>query len=463
MTNTIVSRRTVLKGLGATMALPWLESCAWANGESTSSGPPVRFGTLVFANGVNPYEWWAQGEGGAMELSSTLKPLEPFRQDITVLRELNVFNNTSGPHWPLFSNMLSGAQFKQSLIPQGAESIDQVIARHAGRFTPVPSLVLGVEPAETGLRGGVPSVYYGTVSWSSKNTPIAPEIYPRAVFDRLFDTSGLLRDKSVLDAVLSQSKNLRHRLAARDRQKLDEFMHSVRDVEQRIDRATQEQRLEGWRPSLAEPDMQRPPETLPQDVRDHMRLMLDLILLAWRMDKTRVATLIFNRDVSHMQFGFLDGVPNEQLHGISHHKDNPEKLAAYQRINQSHVEQLAYLMGRMRQIEEGSGTTLLDNVMLLFGSNMFNGDSHDGRNLPLVLAGHGGHTIAGGRVIDFGQKPEEQQRACNLYLALAQRFGLEIKQFGDSIEPLVDFRTHTRCTVRLCLTSIQDSELADGW
>jgi hypothetical protein len=245
-----------------------------------------------------------------------------------------------------------------------------------------------------------------------------------------------LRDKSVLDAVLLQSKDVRRHLASRDRQKLDEFLDSVRDVEQRIDRATREDRLEGWRPSLTEPDMQRPPESLPQDVREHMRLMLDLILLAWRMDKTRVATLIFNRDVSHMQFGFLDGVPNEQLHGISHHKDNPEQLAAYQRINQFHVEQLAYLLSRMQDIDEGSGTTLLDNVMLLFGSNMFNGDSHDGRNLPLVLAGHGGGAVAGGRALDFGEKPEEQQRACNLYLALAQRMGLELTQFGDSVGPL---------------------------
>jgi hypothetical protein len=431
-----INRRTVLKGLGATFALPWLESLAWAADAPPASRPPVRFGTLVFANGVNPYEWCARGEGESLELSSTMKPLEPFKRDITVLRELHVFNNTSGPHWPLFSNMLSGAQFKQSLIPQGAESIDQTIARHTGRVTPVPSLVLGIEPAETGLRGGVPSVYYGTVSWSSKNTPIAPEIYPRAVFDRLFDTSGLLRDRSVLDAVLSQSKDLQRNLAAQDRQKLDEFMHSVRDVEKRIERATKEERLEGWRPSLSKPDMQRPPETLPQEVRDHMRLMLDLILLAWRMDKTRVATLIFNRDVSHMKFSFLDGVLNEQLHSISHHKDNPEKLAAYQRINQFHVEQLAYLLGRMQAIDEGAGTTLLDNVMLLFGSNMFNGDSHDGRNLPLVLAGHGGGTIAGGRAIDLGDKPEEQQRACNLYVTLAQRMGLELSNFGDSVGPL---------------------------
>ncbi|MFN0077216.1 MAG: DUF1552 domain-containing protein [Prosthecobacter sp.] len=391
---------------------------------------------MLFANGVNPHEWWAKGEGEAMELSSTLQPLAAFKRDITVLRDLHVFNNTSGPHWPLFSNYLSGAQFKETLIPEGGESLDQVIARHTGRETAVPSLVLAVEPAESGLRSGVPGVYYSTVSWSSKNTPIAPEVYPRAVFDRLFDTSGLLRDKSVLDAVLAQSKDTRRSLGAQDQQKLDEFMTSVRDLEQRIERATKAERLEGWRPTLAKPNMERPAAELPQDVREHMRMMLDLILLAWRMDKTRVATLIFNRDVSHMKFGFLDGVLNEQLHSISHHKEDPKKLASYQRINQFHVEQLAYLMQRMKQVDEGGGTTMLDNVILQFGSNMFNGDSHDGRNLPMVLAGHGGGSIAGGRVLDLSRKAEEQQRACNLYLTIAQRMGVKLERFGDSVGAL---------------------------
>jgi len=429
-------RRTVLQGIGATLTLPWMESLAWAGGETADQKPPVRFGTLIFANGVNPYQWWAKGEGDAMELSPTLQPLAPFKRHITVLRDLHVFNNTSGPHWPLFSNMLSGAQFKPTLTPQGAESIDQVIARHTGRHTTVPSLVLAVEPAQSGLRGGVPSIYYGTVSWNSPNTPIPPEVYPRAVFDRLFDTSGMLRDRSVLDAVLQQTKNVRRNLATSDQQKLDEFATSVRELEQRIERATAEDRLEGWRPSLRKPNVQRPPESLPQDVRDHMKMMLDLLLLAWRMDKTRVATLIFNRDVSHMKFGFLEGVLNDQLHGISHHKDKEDKLTSYQKINQFHVEQFAYLLSKMQKIDEGGGTTLLDNVILLFGSNMFNGDSHDGRNLPLVLAGHGGGTIAGGRTLDFSDRPEDQQRACNLYLSIAEMMGLELRNFGDSTGPL---------------------------
>ncbi len=430
------ARRTVLQGLGATLTLPWMESLTWATDHRSSEKPPVRFGTLVFANGVNPYQWWAKGEGKDMELSSTLQPLAPHKSDITVLQGLHVFNNTSGPHWPLFSNMLSGAQFKPTLMPEGAESIDQVIARRSGRQTAVPSLVLAVEPAESGLRGGVPSIYYGTVSWSSKKTPIPPEIYPRAVFDRLFDTSGLLRDRSVLDAVLDQTKRIEHNLSGGDRQKLDEFATSVRELEKRIERASSDARLEGWRPSLESPDMVRPPESLPQDVRDHMLMMLDLLLLAWRMDKTRVATLIFNRDVSHMKFGFLDGVVNDQLHGISHHKEDPQKLASYQKINRFHVEQLAYLLSRMKKIDEGGGTTLLDNVLLLFGSNMFNGDSHDGRQLPLVLAGHGGGQIAGGKVLDVSHEPEEQQRACNLYLSIAKMMGVPLTQFGDSVGPL---------------------------
>lgn len=425
-----MKRRHFLHGLGATLGLPFFESLA-----QPSNKAPLRYGCLLFANGVNPHQWWARGEGGAMELSPTLSPLADLKRHITVVNDLHVYNNTSGPHWPLFSNYLSGAQFKETLIPEGGESIDQVIARHTGMETAVPSLVLAVEPAESGLRGGVPSVYYGTVSWSSKNTPIAPEVYPRAVFDRLFDTTGLLRDKSVLDVVLAQSKDMRRVLGNHDQQKLDEFMHGVRDVELRIERAAKEERLEGWRPALTKPNMDRPAATLPQDVAAHMRLMLDLIVLAWQMDKTRVATLIFNRDVSHMKFGFLDGVLNDQLHGISHHKEDPRKLASYQRINQFHVEQLAYLMERMRRIDEGGGTTMLDNVILQFGSNMANGDSHDGRSLPMILAGHGGGSITGGRVIDTAAKPEEQQRACNLYLGIAQRMGVTLEHFGDSVEP----------------------------
>lgn len=394
-----------------------------------SGGVVLQAGTLLPSEGGAGEGFSNVGEAQGMSSGLIEKYLEAAKGALSHLR----VSPASGMVW---------SATPRDPVDQPAaarkEAIDDIIAWYTGRETPVPSLVLGIEPAESGLLGGVPSVYYGTISWSSKSTPLAPEIFPRAVFDRLFDTTGLARDKSVLDAVLAQAQDVQRRLSGLDRQKLDEFLHGIRDVELRIERAANDQRLEGWRPSLAAPNLPRPPEALPQDVREHMRLMLDLILLAWRMDKTRVATLIFNRDVSHMQFGFLDGVPNEQLHGISHHKENPEKLAAYQRINQFHVQQLAYLLGQMKAIDEGAGTSLLDNVMLLFGSNMFNGDSHDGRKLPLILAGRGGGALRTGRVIDYSSKPEEEQRLCNLHLAVAQRMGLPLAGFGDSTAPLAD-------------------------
>lgn len=436
-----ISRRTVLRGLGAAIALPWLESLACGGSTSTVRSidqPPLRYGSFLWANGVNAEHWWARGEGPAMELSPTLAPLEACKRDLLVIDGLHVYNNTSGPHWPLFSNYLSGVQFEPSLIPQGGESIDQCLARHLGAATPVPNLVLAVEPAEHGLRGGVPAVYYSTVSWTSKNTPVPPEIYPRAVFDRLFNTAGLKRDRSVLDVVRLQARAMRRQLAGQDRHKLDEFLHSVRDLEKRIDRAAKDERLEGWRPSLAVANLPRPPAELPQDVADHMRMMLDLVVLAFQMDRTRIATLLFNRDVSHMRFGFLDGVANEELHGISHHKNQPDKLAWYQRINQFHIEQFAYFVRRLAAIEEAPGVTLLDNVILTCGSNMRNGDNHDGRDLPLIVAGRGGGSIRTGRVLDFRDRPEAAQRFCNLHLAVAQKLGVPLTQFGDSTGPMTE-------------------------
>ncbi len=429
------SRRAILRGAGASLTLPFLESVAWAAGAEKTKAP-IRWGSILFANGVNVNQWWAKGEGKGMELSPTLSPLEPFRDSFSYIRGMHVYNNTAGPHWPLFSNYLNGAIFNQSKIPQGSESVDQVIARHVGRQTAIPSLVLAVEPAEHGLRGGVPAVYYSTISWSSKNTPIPPEVYPRAAFDRLFDTGGMLRERSVLDVVLGQSKGLRRNLGSADHQKLDAYMQGVRELEQRIEMATAEDRLEGWQPSLKKPNMQRPPADKPHDVREHMRMMADLLLLAWQMDKTRVSTLILNRDVSHMQFGFLEGVQNTILHGISHHKKNKEKLNSYQKINQFHVEQLAYLMDRMSRIDEGHGTTLLDNCMLMFGSNMLDGDIHDGRDLPLLLAGKAGGRINSGLNINFSDQSEPQQRLCNLHLTTAQIMGADIRNFGDSVGPV---------------------------
>ena len=435
-----VSRRTILRGLGASLTLPWMESTAFATGdpdadsEDASQRPPRRWATLMFANGVSERAWWAKGSGELMELSSTLEPLSPFKNDILILNNLYYFGSTSGAHWPQFTNFLSGVQLEQTTIPDASESADMLAARHVGARTPLSSLVLGTDPARDGLRLGVPAIYYSTVSWTSKRTPIAPEIYPQQVFDRLFDTSRLMRDSSVLDAVLEQSQSLRSRLAQRDRVKLDQYMQHVREMEQRIERAGQDGRLEGWQPSLTKPDLERPPAELPQDVTEHMRMMTDLLVLAFQMDKTRVITYLLNGDVSGMKFDFLDGVDGVPMHGISHHSNDESRLKKYERVNRFHYQQLAYLLGKMKAIEEGQGTTLLDNSMVLFGSNMMDGNVHDGKKLPLVLAGGGGGSLKTGRVLTYSD--DDDRKVCNLYLAMLHRMGVPSKSFGDSAHPL---------------------------
>jgi len=437
------SRRAVLRGLGVTMALPWMESLAWAaggTGRPGIDGPPRRWATLIFANGVNSEDWWAKGEGAGMELSRTLKPLDPYKEELLFLDNLHIFDDTVGVHTPYFTNFLSGEKVRKGSIPDLAESIDQHLARTIGKATPVPSIALGTEPAGYGLSGGSPGIYNATMSWSSKTTPVPPEVFPRQAFDRLFDTSGLIRDKSILDFVKEQAGDVRRKLDARDKDKLDEYLTAIREIEQRIEKATAEDRFEGWRPSLEEPDLQRPPDGKPQDVPEHMKLMLDIMLLAFRMDQTRVATMIFQKDVTGMTFNFLQGVSNQGMHSISHHRKKAKTLAEYQKINIFHVEMLAHLLEQMRNTDEGNGTSVLDNTMLLFGSTMRDGDIHDANDLPLILCGGKACDIKPGRQIRY--ESLEDRRLCNLHLALAQRMGVTddngevLTEFGNSHYPL---------------------------
>ena len=436
-----ISRRAILKGLGATMALPLMESFSGVNRlaaapsgiGSIKAGPPRRYATMIFANGVNEEHWWSKQTAEGIELSKTLSPLQPFINDILPLNGLEYFGSNSASHWPLFTNFLSGASLNKTSLPMAAKSIDQVIAAVVGTETFLPSLHLGVDPVQPGLRLGVPAIYYSTVSWSSAHTPIGPEIYPRAAFDRLFDKQSLLRDKSVLDVVLVQSKRLRRDLAGYDRQKLDEYMENVRSVERRIERATAEDRLEGWQPSLEEPNIKRPGEKAPQDFADHSQIMLDLLVLAFQMDKTRVATMIMENDSTGRKFDFINGVSGAGMHSISHHANSSKTLDEYQKINQWHVEQLSYVLTKMKNIDEGNGT-LLDNTMLLFGSNMMDGNGHDGRKLPLILCGGRNCEIQPGRVLSYETDPE--RRLTNLHLACAHRMGVGLTSFGDSVGPL---------------------------
>lgn len=441
-----VSRRAALRGLGATISLPFLESIgSVANAESilgkdaaaaakAMDGPPRRWAMMMFANGVNPEDWWARGEGKNMELSRTLEPLAPFREDLLFVNNLTVFNSTSPGHQKMFTNFLSGFEVHPSPVPDGAESLDYYMARTIGARTTLPVLNLGCESAEYSGGGGTPSIYWGTMSWSSDKTPVAPEIYPRRVFDRLFGKARLREDQSVLDAVLDQSNRLGKRLSSGDKAKLDEFMTHIRAVEQRIEMAGKDGKLEGWKPSLTEPNMDRPPAELPQDVPNHMELMTDLMILALRMDKTRIATLLLNRDTSDMKFGFLDGVGNAPMHGISHHANDADDKERYQKMNVYHVERCAYALEQMKSIDEGHDTTLLDNTMFLFGSNMFDGHIHDGRKLPLVVCGGRNCGLSPGRVLTY--EGDDKRKLCNLHLSFLHRMGVNDESFGDSTGPL---------------------------
>ena len=441
--STGVTRRRFVAGAGAALALPWLGSLP-ARAESgklasNDARPPKRFCCLYFSNGVEPAHWWARGVGKELKLGPCLRPLEPHREDIVVLDGLYNAQAVANPsaHLGRMPNLLSGAwvSLKQDEIRVG-KTMDQVLAGQIGGETALASLVLGIEPTELRLEDGLSMIYGSCISWETDTKPATKEIYPARIFDRIVG-NGQERslDRSILDAVLSDAQALRGRLAAADRAKLDEYLDSIRSVESRIDRATTEGRLEGWRPTLSTPDMERPADKLPQNVPEHMKLALDLIVLAFQMDRTRIATCMLNNDLSQMNFGFLDGVQGSLHLDLTHNGRKPELEAMYLRTNQFHFQQFAYLLERLKKIEEGEGT-LLDNSLILCCSNLFDGDKHQADRMPFVLGGRAGGQLATGRVLDYLDQPESERRACNLYLSLMDMMGVRLTQFGDSTRRL---------------------------
>ncbi len=429
-----ISRRTALKAIGATLTLPFLPSLSWAERwVPDPTKPPRRWAAMVFPNGVNVDHWWAKGAGGGMELSKSLSPLARFKNDITVINGLRAVDSGKGFHADNFTNWLNGFQFTQSRTQQKSilpQSIDRHLASTIGGDTILPAIHLGVEPPKNAL--------WSTFSWSHGQTPILPEIQPRMVFDSLFDSAKLEREKSLLDMMKDQAKDVNRKLGYQDRHKMDQFLTSVREIEQRIDKAINDERpAEYWRPDLKEPPMSAPAPGLPKDTAEHQRLMIDLMVLALQMDKTRVATFIFHNDSSNINYGFVPGVENRGMHGaISHHQHDPETLRQYQLTNEHHVSLLAYAMEKMSQVDEGDGTTLLDNTMLTFGSNMMDGNSHYSAAFPVVLVGGANCDIKGGRVLDFTDQPVEHRRLMNLHLATAQRMGANLDAFGNSTFPV---------------------------
>ena len=437
-----VTRRKFLRGAGGCLALPWLETLplrASDTGKLVSRDsqprPPVRFACIYFSNGVEPAHWWAKGTGAAMKIGPGLKPITPFREDMVFVRGL--FNEQAvrhkSAHLGRIPNLLSGAwvSTEQDSIRVG-KSMDQLLAQRLGNRTAIPSLVLGIEPTELRLEDGLSMIYGSCISWASATKPATKEIYPARVFDLLVgDGKGRRIDRSILDQVQADANQLKRKIGSGDRRKLDEYLESIRDIEKRIDRASRDQRLEGWRPAVTEPDMPRPADPLPQDIPDHMKLMMDLIVLAFRMDKTRIATCMLNNDLSQMNFGFLEGVQGSLHLDLTHNGRDPKLEAMYLKTNQFHVQQFAYLVKRFKEIDEG-GRALLDSSLLMCCSNLFDGDKHEADQMPILLAGRGGGSLKTGRILDFLERGDENRRACSLYLSLMDRMGLELPQFGDA-------------------------------
>lgn len=440
--STTVSRRNFLRGCGVTLALPWLESLSWAAENSASAqtaGPPVRFACIFFSNGVEPVHWWARGAGAQMEIGPGLEPMQPYREDIIFLRGLYNAQAVAhkSAHLGRAPNLLSGAWVStdQSEIRVG-RTFDQVLAQTIGRQTAVPSLVLGIEPTELRLEDGLSMLYGSNISWASDTQPATKEIYPARVFDLLVGDGKVRRlDRSVLDEVLADAHDLGRRVSRADRGKLDEFLESVRSIERRIDRSAEDGRLEGWRPTLTRPDLPRPDDLLPQDVPVHMQLMMDLIVLAFQMDKTRIATCMLNNDLSQMNFGFLEGVQGSLHLDLTHNGRDPELEAMYLKTNQFHVAQFAYLVKRLKAISEGE-RTLLDNSLLLCCSNLLDGDKHQADEMPMLLAGRAAGRLQSGRVLDYLEAGDDNRRACSLYLSIMDLLSAPQSRFGDADKTL---------------------------
>lgn len=436
-----LSRRTFLRGIGVSMALPWLESLpVWGDEPTTtgtaSSEPPVRFAAIFAGNGFHSREWWARGEGARMELGRVLEPLQPFREKMLFLRGLyNEEALIGGIHSCQTGNLLSGAHLAPGGEIRSGVSCDQVIAQRLRDQTRVPSLVLACEPSIAAIHKNYSMVYSSHISWSSATTPTPLELYPALAFDRLFREDVGRADRSVLDAVLEDARGLRGAVSRADQRRLDEYLSSVREVEQQIDRAGRAGRLQGWRPTRTTPDIPRPADGIPQDIDQHMRLMCDILVLAFQTDTTRVSTLKLNNDHSSLRFPNL---PSDRarmridymIHHLLSHTDNGDWL----RVNQFFTQQVAYIADKLNRIREGE-RTLLDNSMILYLSSMMTG-GHDNNQLPVVLLGSGGGQIRTGRVLDYMGRAN--RKMCSLYLSLLEKAGVRLEQFGDSRQRLTE-------------------------
>ena len=451
MTAKRISRRTVLRGAGAALALPWLErmgAAATTSGANTLSAPPLRSVFMYMPNGVVPEHWTPAGDDPNYEITPILKPLESLKDDFMLLENLwNAKTVGRNGHWPKVPAWLSGGYVERTSgddLDSGGTSVDQLMAQKIGDRTMLPSFELGLEATRSGIDtagGGFARMYGSFISWRDPHTPVPKEIIPQLAFDRLFRSnkapvisslnpddprllSSLQRDEtSVLDLVRDQAKTLRKEGSSGDRVRLDEYFESVRSVEQRLQASLKPQKR--WINQGKFP-LERPGPGIPASRPEHMKLMMDIMVLALWSDTTRIGTMMTADAQTNEDFSFIDGVKGG-MHSLSHHAEEPVRKTQYEKCVTWHVEQVGYFLKRLKSLDEG-GTSLLDNSMVMFGCGIKCGNLHLEHNLPIALAGRGKGTLKPGRRMRFA--PE--MPLCNLYLSMLQRMGIEEKSFGDS-------------------------------
>jgi len=443
--NKSLSRRTLLRGAGAALALPWLEAMQirkllGSEQENVPAKAPVRMAVLFMPNGVPPKKWTPEGEGADFKLSPILEPLAPFQKDILVLTQLWNKNSDSGDgHYVKTAGLLTSTTINKTVgvdLNCNGVSMDQVAAQKIGHLTPLPSIELGIEPVAVGIDGvvGYTRVYGAHIAWRGPTSPLAKEIHPRLAYERIVRAGGqggdsLQADRSVLDRVMEDAKQLQGQLGANDRRRVDEYLQSVRSLEQRMDRLANHQG-DPWKPRASYDGMTQPGEKIPDKHLEHCRLMIDLMVLAFQTDTTRIATFMFGNSVSNINFAWLDGV-SDAHHSLSHHQNEEDKLRQYERIAKWHMEQYAYMLERMKSLREGE-QSLLENSMVMFGSDLRDGNAHDPHNLPIVLAGQGGGRITTGRHLIYLRNTP----LANLYLSMLDVMGAPVEQFADSKEKI---------------------------
>jgi hypothetical protein len=381
-------------------------------------------------NGINSKHWWATGSGAAMELGKSLEPMAPLKTKMNFITGLfNKHATGVGIHPGQTGNILSGASLQKGAVLKGDISMDQVLANQLGQETVQPSMVLGCEQPITGYHESNFSMAYSShISWQNPTSPVPMEAYPSLAFDSLFDNRGTRRAQSILDRVQVQAARLCRQVSSGDKARLDEYLTSVREVEKRMDslRATKQmadEKAKDRGPVVF--TMKRPDNGLPEDIREHMRLMCDIVALGFQTDKTRVATLLLCRDLSGLFYPFLD------VRTAHHPASHDDQSDAYERVSRYYCSQLAYLAGRLEAMPEGEGT-VLDNSCLMFISNLWSGSKHDSTKVPVLLTGGLGGTLETGRVLDYTGKGDDNRKLCSLYLSIMDGMGVKLDRFGDA-------------------------------